>query len=40
MAALERHGKASRGVTAESVAKWAEQMSVSSLAMSNRREAN
>jgi rhamnulokinase len=40
MAALERAGNASVGVTAESVAKWAEQMSVNSLAMSNDREAS
>ncbi len=40
MAALERDGKASRGVNAESVANWAERMSVSSLAMPTHREAN
>jgi rhamnulokinase len=40
MAALERDGEASRGVTAESVAKWAERMSGSCLAISNYREAS
>jgi rhamnulokinase len=40
MAALERDGNSSGGVTAESVAKWAEQMSVHFLAMSNDREAS
>jgi rhamnulokinase len=39
MAALERARNASTGVTAESVAKWAGQMSLNSLAMSNDREA-
>ncbi|MGA8102457.1 MAG: FGGY-family carbohydrate kinase [Candidatus Acidiferrales bacterium] len=40
MAALERDRKSSGGVSAESVAKWAEQMSVGSLAISNYRQAN
>jgi rhamnulokinase len=39
MAALERGGNPSTGVTAESVAKWAEQMSAKTLAMSTDREA-
>ena len=39
MAALERGGNPSAGVTAQSVAKWAEQMSANTLAISNDREA-
>jgi rhamnulokinase len=40
MASLERDGKSAAGVTADSVAKWAERMSVNSLATSNYREAS
>lgn len=40
MAALEQGGNSSGGVTAESVARWAERMSVYFLAMSNDREAS
>jgi len=40
MAALENHGNPSAGVTAESVARWAERMSASSLVLSNDRETN
>ncbi len=40
MAALERHWNPSGGVTAASVAKWAERMPASSLVLSNNREAN
>jgi rhamnulokinase len=40
MAALEDDGSVSTGVTVNSVAKWAEQMSASALALSNDRETN
>ena len=40
MAALESHWNPSGGVTAASVAKWAERMPASSLVLSNNREAN
>jgi rhamnulokinase len=40
MAALEHGWNPSTGVTADSVAKWAEQLLMSSLALSNDREAN
>jgi rhamnulokinase len=40
IAAFENDWNPSTGVTAESVAKWAERMSMSSLALSNDREAN
>jgi rhamnulokinase len=38
MAALEKNGAQSTGVSAASVAHWAEQMSLSSMAVSNDRE--
>jgi rhamnulokinase len=40
MAALEHDGNLSTGVTVNSVARWAEQMSASALAPSNGRETN
>jgi len=40
MAAMEEYASPSTGVTAASVAKWAEQMSASSLAFSSGRETN
>ena len=40
MAALEHDGTRSTGVTANSVAKWAEQLSASAMALSNGRESN
>jgi rhamnulokinase len=40
MAALEHDGTRSTGVTANSVAKWAELMSASAMALSNGRESN
>jgi rhamnulokinase len=40
MAALEDDGSLSTGVTVNSVAKWAEQLSASALALSNDRETN
>jgi rhamnulokinase len=40
MAALEDDGSPSTGVTVNSVARWAEQISASALALSNDRETN
>jgi rhamnulokinase len=40
MAALENNSGLSKGVSANSVAKWAEQMSAQSLALSHDRETN
>jgi len=40
MAALEHDGSSSSGVTVNSVAKWAERMSASALALSNDRQTN